>query len=204
MTTREDIIRMALVDAQEFINEVHYGEWPGPGGRRNAVSDKIQAAIAAHEREKAGAQAPVDMVLHCPKCHTQHIDAPEEPSKNDGVGYTEENGLRMPIKPAPVVTPMWTNPPHKSHLCHGCGHIWRPSDTPTNGVKATASGKDADTAPSGAQALREAAYEAGWRAAADWCGENHIIFDIGSRAYLKDRDTALRQPQDFTGDIGHE
>ncbi len=68
-------------------------------------------------------QTPVDMVLYCPKCGTQHIDAPDER------------------------TPDWTNPPHKSHLCHGCGHIWRPSDTPTNGVERTTSGKDADTAP---------------------------------------------------------
>src|SRR5574340_600312 len=22
----------------------------------------------------------------------------------------------------------WDNPPHRSHLCHGCGHIWRPAD----------------------------------------------------------------------------
>lgn len=28
----------------------------------------------------------------------------------------------------------WTNPPHKSHLCHACGHIWRPADVATNGV----------------------------------------------------------------------
>lgn len=68
-------------------------------------------------------EKPIDMVLYCPKCGKQHIDAPDER------------------------TPDWTNPPHKSHLCHGCGHIWRPSDTPTNGVERTASGKDADTAP---------------------------------------------------------
>ena len=23
---------------------------------------------------------------------------------------------------------------HRSHLCHGCGHIWRPADVPTEGV----------------------------------------------------------------------
>lgn len=26
-------------------------------------------------------------------------------------------------------------PPHKSHLCHACGCIWRPADVPTNGVE---------------------------------------------------------------------
>lgn len=71
---------------------------------------------------------PVDMVLYCPKCGTQHIDGPDYLTAQD---EGEE----------------WMNPPHKSHLCHGCGHIWRPSDTPTNGVVRCASGKDADTAP---------------------------------------------------------
>jgi hypothetical protein len=50
---------------------------------------------------------PVDMVLFCPKCGLQHVDAP---------------------------TPDWTNPPHRSHLCHECGCVWRPADVPTNGV----------------------------------------------------------------------
>lgn len=52
---------------------------------------------------------PINMVLHCPKCGEQHID------KADA---------------------WWNNPPHRSHLCHGCGHIWRPADVPTNGVAA--------------------------------------------------------------------
>ena len=55
---------------------------------------------------------PIDMVLHCPKCGLQHIDGPDER------------------------TPNWKNEPHRSHLCHGCGHIWRPADVPTNGVAA--------------------------------------------------------------------
>lgn len=52
----------------------------------------------------------VAMLLFCPKCGLQHVDAPDER------------------------TPGWTNPPHKSHLCHGCGCIWRPADVPTDGV----------------------------------------------------------------------
>lgn len=62
-------------------------------------------------------QDTIDMVLHCPKCGMQHIDVP------DGD---------------------WTNPPHKSHLCHGCAHVWRPADVLTNGVVAvtTAGSKD--------------------------------------------------------------
>lgn len=59
---------------------------------------------------------PIDMILHCPNCGVQHIDGPEPP-------------------PHPCEDDVWTNPPHKSHLCHGCGHIWRPADVPTNGVR---------------------------------------------------------------------
>ncbi len=68
-------------------------------------------------------QTPIDVMLFCPKCGRQHIDAPEP-----------ETG--------------WTNPPHKSHLCHGCGTIWRPADVPTNGVAAIATSGKADTWPS--------------------------------------------------------
>lgn len=62
----------------------------------------------------------IDMVLHCPVCGLQHIDAPEP-----------ANG--------------WTNPPHKSHLCHGCKHIWRPADVPTNGVETIKTRGDKDS-----------------------------------------------------------
>jgi hypothetical protein len=61
---------------------------------------------------------PVDMVLYCPACGTQHIDEPEaEP-------HDIESDLR------------WTNPPHRSHLCAACGWVWRPADVCTNGVAA--------------------------------------------------------------------
>lgn len=73
----------------------------------------VQAAIAA--------QGPVPMVLHCPRCHLQHIDAPDER------------------------TPDWQNPPHRSHLCHGCGMIWRPADVPTIGVERTHTAGKKDT-----------------------------------------------------------
>jgi hypothetical protein len=54
---------------------------------------------------------PIDMILPCPRCGKLHVDNPEP-----------ENG--------------WDNPPHKSHLCHGCGTIFRPADVPTHGVAA--------------------------------------------------------------------
>ncbi|MFC7515048.1 hypothetical protein ACFQUU_08535 [Herbaspirillum sp. GCM10030257] len=54
---------------------------------------------------------PVDLILHCPNCGLQHVDEPDER------------------------TPGWQNPAHRSHLCHGCKHIWRPADVATNGVR---------------------------------------------------------------------
>lgn len=64
---------------------------------------------------------PIDMVLHCSKCGMQHIDRRDTPE--DGADWND-----------PGIA--WTNPPHRSHLCAGCGHIWRPADVPTNGVQA--------------------------------------------------------------------
>ena len=54
---------------------------------------------------------PIRMVLHCPSCGTQHVDAPKPPE--------------------------WSDPPHKSHLCADCGHVWRPCDQETTGVAVT-------------------------------------------------------------------
>lgn len=51
-----------------------------------------------------------DVVLFCPKCKEQHIDE------------SETNGT-------------WKNPPHKKHLCHFCGNIWKAANIHTNGVK---------------------------------------------------------------------
>lgn len=67
---------------------------------------------------------PIDMVLHCPACGLQHIDAPWKP------------GATLTNDQITGVEPVWDNPPHRSHLCAGCGHIWRPADVPTNGVQA--------------------------------------------------------------------
>lgn len=94
-------------------------------------------------------RGPIDMIIHCPKCGTQHVDAPEpdicecgcdvESHNADG----ECNGKGTTIKPEPrtVHCPCtgfkiaWNNPPHTSHLCHGCGHVWKVANIPTNGVE---------------------------------------------------------------------
>lgn len=89
-------------------------------GSDDEAMTQIDAALAQP-------QAPIDMVLHCPVCHTQHIDTPK-PRHIVGTG----NGYDVPD----IWAPEWTNPPHRSHLCHSCGHIWRPADVPTNGVAA--------------------------------------------------------------------
>lgn len=69
---------------------------------------------------------PIPMVLHCPNCGRQHIDAPEEHWNREFL-YS------------------WENPPHLSHLCHGCNTIWRPADVPTTGVHAVSTKGKADT-----------------------------------------------------------
>lgn len=77
---------------------------------------------------------PIDMVLFCPQCGIQHIDRPAEVKwKDDPNGFTS--------------SPQWTNPPHRSHLCHSCRHIWRPADVPTNGVFTIVTTGNDDTFP---------------------------------------------------------
>lgn len=73
---------------------------------------------------------PIDMILHCPKCHEQHIDVPDMEWK-DGTVF------------AP--SPLWANPPHRSHLCLNCKWVWRPADVYTNGVAAIKTKGTADS-----------------------------------------------------------
>lgn len=90
--------------------------------------DRCVEWLAAHPapvEARVVPEQPIDMILHCPACGMQHIDKPD--------------GRRL-FADEPIdeqsFAPAWTNPPHRSHLCHGCGHIWRPADVPTNGVDA--------------------------------------------------------------------
>lgn len=79
--------------------------------------------------------SPINMVLHCPRCHKQHIDQPET-----DVQYSERLFESSWWELGGVKPERWTNPPHKSHLCRkedgGCGCVWRPADYETNGVQA--------------------------------------------------------------------
>lgn len=69
----------------------------------------------------------IPMILWCPNCGTQHIDAPE-PHKPDCVL------VRHPAMEVVCSCGAWQNPPHRSHRCHKCSWIWRPADVPTTGV----------------------------------------------------------------------
>ncbi len=109
---------------------------------------------------------PIDMVLHCPNCGTQHIDEPERENCVCGgrreqhalISKTYRGGCLDPEcsgcgeyiktgKHCLEFQPAWLNPPHRSHLCSGCKTIWRPADVPTNGVEKIETRGKADTWP---------------------------------------------------------
>lgn len=80
-------------------------------------------AVEAADNIRTRSGYPIPMVLHCPACGAQHIDAP---------------------------SPGWDNPPHTSHKCvadGGCGCIWRPCDLPTVGVERVATAGKSDSWP---------------------------------------------------------
>ncbi len=77
-------------------------------------------AWALEEKEPAVSPFPIPMVLICPSCHFQHVDAPDPATG-------------------------WTNPPHRSHLCAACGTVWRPADVPTVGVERVNTKGEKDT-----------------------------------------------------------
>lgn len=87
-------------------------------------------------------QKPIDMVLYCPNCGQQHIDGPHD-AKYLGP-LMQETGFAGD----------WENPPHRSHLCHSCGCIWRPADVATNGVAELKTEGKADTWPVHADEVR--------------------------------------------------
>ena len=114
-----------------------FNEWLGARRTVRDLPPMIFAFAQAVLVERDYGPKPIDMILHCPECHMQHIDKPD-PCDLDircdqsGVCYAEAND-----KPEQCGRG-WKNKPHRSHLCipadGGCGHIWRPADVPTNGV----------------------------------------------------------------------
>lgn len=115
-----------------------------------------------------GADEPIDMILPCPVCKTLHVDKPEPNwckcghslshhssqmmcnAKGDHPRTTEDYRGALQCK-CLSFTVAWNNPPHKSHLCHSCGTVWRPADVATNGVaEIKTEGKNDTWHPTGA------------------------------------------------------
>lgn len=103
-----------------------------------AIMPATIANARMDERTNVGSdstQKPIDMILHCPKCGLQHIDKDNSDDlriQAAELGIDREGDRECERW---IEDREWLNPPHRSHLCHGCGHIWRPADVPTNGVK---------------------------------------------------------------------
>jgi len=82
-----------------------------------------------------GAVDPIPMLLFCPECGRKHID--ESESDEAYRKYLALGGM----------DDQWLNPPHRSHLCHTCGCVWRPADVATTGVASLSTQGSADTWP---------------------------------------------------------
>lgn len=133
-----DKVREALVELVALYQGNSHAT-PIDEANGNDSSEREKAAWTA-AREALSVQPaepmPIDMVLYCPACGMQHVDEPEDEREE-------------PIHEGPEVVDTvivgWDNPPHRSHLCHGCGHVWRPADVPTNGVAAIKTKGKADS-----------------------------------------------------------
>lgn len=104
-----------------------YEMYPAMSAQNHAehVYAYARSAISLHLESKPSEPAPIPMILHCPSCRMQHIDAPETHHLDLELDRAGMEGS---------YSASWNNPPHRSHLCHGCGTIWRPADVATVGV----------------------------------------------------------------------
>jgi hypothetical protein len=114
----------------------------------------IDKEIAALRDRAERAEAPVDAVLWCPQCFEQHID-------EAAPGICETCGSDQQGCTCEVFT-QWLNPPHKSHRCGNCNHVWRPAEKATNGVRSLKSKgeRDGDPQPEPVATLRDRAERA--------------------------------------------
>lgn len=97
----------------------------GPRSRFGCRDDEAEDPgidLEVEARDHWNDRVSIPMILHCPRCQLLHVDAP-----------APEKG--------------WENPPHRSHLCHGCQTVWRPADVPTVGVAGIETRGNADTWP---------------------------------------------------------
>lgn len=135
----QDHVKQALATLSDYVERSTH--WREGGATRH------DARLALNVLEQPPVLTPIDMILHCPHCHMQHIDAPEShevdecPATGQGC-HIEEGACKFCGSP-----PHWTNPPHTSHLCGYCGWQWRPADVPTNGVRSTLTRHTKDSEP---------------------------------------------------------
>lgn len=104
--------------AQALLTALNVGDVQSESG----LHQKLREVMIAYRAAPQTLPEPIPMLLECPGCGTKHVDAPD-PERD------------------------WTNPPHKSHLCHDCGLIWRPADVCTVGVERLETRGSADTWP---------------------------------------------------------
>jgi hypothetical protein len=129
-------VEALVADTRAFISDCLEQRLEGGVlGNLYAARDNLDRLHDALSKGKEGRDDPVKMILFCPACGEQHIDAPEGTGTFDGPG----NNIREIM--------IWTSPPHRSHLCDACGHIWRPADVPTEGVASIATAGKNDSPP---------------------------------------------------------
>jgi hypothetical protein len=104
---------------------------------------EMDAALTKAIADERAMPTPIPMVLTCPKCGWLHVD--QEESEND-YSHRRNKSVRSGATPESISS-RWTNPPHKSHLCHNCGIVWRPADVATTGVENIQTRGKADTWP---------------------------------------------------------
>jgi hypothetical protein len=85
--------------------------------------NEIKTRLASLQAE---VDTPIDMLLFCPNCGEQHVDE-AKPDVCETCGHSEGDCTCSAFT-------AWLNPPHKSHRCAFCNHVFRPADVPTNGV----------------------------------------------------------------------
>lgn len=140
--TARDQLRQMICEDENFDYTKIFEEVEYNGETYADISNEGADALANHfmdfyeilHESHSDLLKPIDMILLCPKCGFQHIDRAEEVCREPAPCRRPRHHTGL-CSPFPE-TAAWTNPPHKSHLCHNCGVIWRPADVTTNGVAA--------------------------------------------------------------------
>lgn len=78
---------------------------------RRALAGQPEEHIQTRQIRPCQPEAPRPMHLDCPKCGLEHVDT---------------------LDPATGID--WSTRPHRTHLCLGCGHLFKPSEHYTVGV----------------------------------------------------------------------